>query len=62
MKKNFKVFLIPKNLIINRYFNEEQEKINYLQAEKDELIRNQEEMIEEHVGKIKPHDKESEKL
>lgn len=48
--KDYEGKLIPKILIINRYFNEEQEKINDLEAEKDELVRSQEEMIEEHGG------------
>lgn len=46
--KDYEGKLIPKNLIINRYFKEDQEKIDELEATKDEVIRNQEEMIEEH--------------
>ncbi len=48
--KDYEGKLIPKNLIINRYFKEDQEKINELETQKDELVRNQEEMIEEHGG------------
>lgn len=46
--KDYEGKLIPKNLIINRYFKEDQEKIDELEAIKDEVVRNQEEMIEEH--------------
>lgn len=40
--------LIPKRLIINRYFSPEQKAIEKLEAERDEFVRQTEEMVEEH--------------
>ena len=42
--------LIPEELIINRYFPSEQAEIEKLEAQKDEIIRQQEEMQEEYGG------------
>ena len=42
--------LIPKELIINRYFQAEKEAIETLEAQKDEIVRQQEELQEEHGG------------
>lgn len=42
--------LIPKQLLINRYFNAEQKAIEKLETEHDEITRQMEEMIEEHGG------------
>jgi type I restriction enzyme M protein len=40
--------LIPKELMINRYFKAEQAAIEELETKKDEIVRQQEEMQEEH--------------
>lgn len=48
--KGYEGKLISKELLINKYFNEEKEVIEDLEAKKDEIIRAQEEMIEEHSG------------
>lgn len=42
--------LIPKELIINRYFRTEQAAIEALETKKDEIVRQQEELQEEHGG------------
>ena len=42
--------LIPKELIINRYFQAEKAAIEILEAQKDEIVRQQEEMQEEYGG------------
>lgn len=42
--------LIPKELIINRYFQNEQAEIEQLEAKKDDIVRQQEELQEEHGG------------
>lgn len=42
--------LIPKELMINRYFSTEKENIETLEAQKEEITRKQEEMEEEHGG------------
>lgn len=55
MNKNGKITdyvceLIPKQLMINRYFQVEQAAIEVLEAKKDEIVRQQEEMQEEYGG------------
>ena len=42
--------LIPKELMINRYFKAEQAAIAELETKKDEIVRQQEELQEEHGG------------
>jgi type I restriction enzyme M protein len=42
--------LIPKQLMINRYFQTEQAAIEELETKKDEVVRQQEELQEEHGG------------
>ncbi|AFZ45137.1 type I restriction-modification system, M subunit [Halothece sp. PCC 7418] len=42
--------LIPKELMINRYFSTEKENIETLEAQKEDINRQQEEMEEEHGG------------
>jgi type I restriction enzyme M protein len=42
--------LIPKELIINRYFQAEQAEIEQLETKKDDIVRQQEELQEEHGG------------
>jgi type I restriction enzyme M protein len=42
--------LIPKLLVINRYFADEQAKIEQLEADKEAVTRDKEEMEEEHSG------------
>ncbi|ODH02162.1 type I restriction endonuclease [Nostoc sp. KVJ20] len=42
--------LIPKELMINRYFQTEQGAIEELETKKDEIVRQQEELQEEHGG------------
>lgn len=42
--------LIPKQLMINRYFNTEQEATEKLEADRDDVTRQMEEMAEEHGG------------
>jgi len=42
--------LIPKELMINRYFQTEQAAIATLETKKDEIVRQQEELQEEHGG------------
>jgi type I restriction enzyme M protein len=42
--------LIPKELVINRYFQAEQAAIEALETKKDEIVRQQEELQEEHGG------------
>ena len=42
--------LIPKELLINKYFKEDKIVIEELEAEKEEIVRIQEEMLEEHGG------------
>jgi type I restriction enzyme M protein len=43
--------LIPKHLVINRYFTTEQSKIEQLEADKEAVTRDKEEMEEEHGSK-----------
>jgi type I restriction enzyme M protein len=50
-KKKYKMDLIPPSLIIARYFAEEQEAIDALEAEREVVARKLEEYIEEHSGK-----------
>lgn len=49
-EKGFEGRLIPKALIIKEYFKEEQATIERLEAERDEIIRAQAGLIEEHSG------------
>jgi len=42
--------LIPKELMINRYFKAEQAAIEKLEAKRDDIVRQQEELQEEHGG------------
>jgi type I restriction enzyme M protein len=55
MNKNGKVTdyiceLIPKDLMVNRYFQAEQAEIEQLETKKDDIVRQQEELQEEHGG------------
>ncbi len=47
---NYVCELIPKELMINRYFQAEQDAIETLESKKDEVVRQQEEMQEEYGG------------
>ncbi|MEB3216992.1 MAG: hypothetical protein VKN72_12305 [Nostocales cyanobacterium 94392] len=47
---NYVCELIPKELMINRYFQAEQDAIETLESKKDEIVRQQEEMQEEYGG------------
>ena len=49
-RRKYKADLIPPNLIIARYFAEEQAAIEALEAEKDALVQEREAMEEEHGG------------
>lgn len=49
-EKGFEGRLIPKSLIIGEYFKVEQTDIENLEAKRDEIIRNYEELFEEHSG------------
>ncbi|WP_238918378.1 class I SAM-dependent DNA methyltransferase [Clostridium sp. YIM B02555] len=49
-EKGFEGRIIPKALIINEYFRQEQTDIEKLEAERDEIIRVYEELFEEHSG------------
>ena len=42
--------LVPKALVINRYFEQEQKDFRQLEADKDEITRQKEELEEEHGG------------
>jgi type I restriction system adenine methylase (hsdM) len=42
--------LIPKELLINKYFKEDKEVIEELEAKKEKVVKAQEEIIEEHGG------------
>jgi len=42
--------LVPKYLVINRYFAKEQAAIEQMEADRDEITRQMEEMAEEHSG------------
>lgn len=42
--------LIPKQLIVSRYFDAEQKAIEKLEADRDEITRQMEEIVEEHSG------------
>jgi type I restriction enzyme M protein len=42
--------LIPKQLMVSRYFDAEQKAIEKLEADRDEITRQMEEMVEEHGG------------
>ncbi|WP_308780161.1 type I restriction-modification system subunit M [uncultured Clostridium sp.] len=48
--KGYEGKLIPKELLINKYFKDEKEAIEELEVKKDEIIRAQEEIMEEHSG------------
>jgi type I restriction enzyme M protein len=50
IKKEWEGRIIPKALIINRYFAAEQKAIEALEADRDALTRQIEEMEEEHGG------------
>ena len=49
-KKEFEGKLIPKPLLINRYFNTEQKAIEQIEADRDVLAAQLEELEEEHSG------------
>ncbi|WP_094604502.1 hypothetical protein SPSIL_052620 [Sporomusa silvacetica DSM 10669] len=49
-EKSFEGRLIPKTLVIKEYFKDEQDTTERLEAERDEIIRAQEELLEEHSG------------
>jgi type I restriction enzyme M protein len=49
-EKGFEGRLIPKALIIKEYFKDEQATIERFEAERNEIIREQEELLEEHSG------------
>jgi type I restriction enzyme M protein len=49
-EKEFEGRVIPKQLVINRYFPEEQKAIEKLEAERDAISRQMEEMVEENSG------------
>jgi len=49
-EKSFEGRLIPKSLIISEYFKVEQTTIDVLETERDEIVRNYEELFEEHSG------------
>lgn len=49
-EKGFEGRIIPKILIINEYFRQEQTDIEKIESEKDEIIRTYEELFEEHSG------------
>lgn len=48
--KGYEGKLIPKDLIIDRYFKSEKETIQEIETKKDEVVKKQEEMFEEHSG------------
>jgi len=48
--KSFEGRVIPKTLIIERYFEKEKKTIDQLENERDEIVRQMEEMKEEHGG------------
>jgi len=48
--KSFEGKIIPKKLIINKYFPEEQRAITRFENERDEVIRLMDELKEEHGG------------
>jgi type I restriction enzyme M protein len=49
-KKDFEGKLIPKQILINRYFDAEQKAIEQLEADRDAIVAQLEEMEEEHSG------------
>ena len=49
-KKEFEGKLIPKQLLIQRYFDAEQKALEQLEATRDALVAQLEEMEEEHIG------------
>lgn len=49
-KEKFKVELVPPDLVIARYFREEQDAINELEAERDAVTAQMTEIAEEHGG------------
>ncbi|MBI4302874.1 MAG: N-6 DNA methylase, partial [Chloroflexi bacterium] len=49
-KKEWEGRLIPKELLVHRYFSPEQEAIEKLEADRDAGVRQMEEMVEEHGG------------
>jgi type I restriction enzyme M protein len=49
-EKSFEGRLIPKKLIINEYFKDEQATLERLETECNEIMRKQEELVEEHSG------------
>jgi type I restriction enzyme M protein len=48
--KSFEGRVIPKALIIERYFRKEKDAIDQMESERDEIVTNMEEMKEEHSG------------
>lgn len=48
--KGYEGKLIPKELIIDRYFMEDKKVIEEIEEQKDEVLREQEEMFDEHSG------------
>jgi len=42
--------LVPKKLVIDRFFADKQESIDQLETDKEDIVRQKEEMIEEHDG------------
>lgn len=49
-EKGFEGRIIPKTIIINEYFRQEQTDIEKLEGEREEIIRTYEELFEEHSG------------
>lgn len=49
-KKDWEGRLIPKSLLTSKYFRKEQEAIESLEADRDGITREMEEMVEEHSG------------
>ncbi len=53
-KEKFKMDLIPPSLLVDRYFAEDKEAIEQLEADRDALTRQLEELGEEHGGEDSP--------
>ncbi len=49
-KKDWEGRIIPKQLLTSKYFRKEQEAIENLEADRDSITREMEEMVEEHSG------------
>ncbi|WP_028775508.1 type I restriction-modification system subunit M [Shimazuella kribbensis] len=49
-KQEWDCDLLPKNLVVNRYFAEEQSAIDQLETAKEAILREKEELEEEHAG------------